>query len=96
MLLASGFDLIIKMSYQNIIISDFHLFILCESALKTHVTWNIRLMFLQGSLKIMGKHSSSNVNRIFIQSFLVFNNVLNMFVQNLKMYTYFVECFLTS
>ncbi len=38
-------------------------------------------MFWQGSLKVMNKRSSININRMFIQSNLDFNNVLKMLAQ---------------
>lgn len=36
----------------------------------------MKLMFGQGFLKVMNKHSYSNVNRKFFQSYLVFNSVI--------------------
>ncbi len=38
--------------------------------------------------KVMNKHSSSNIIRMFVQSYLVFNNVLKVIV-----YTSFMERF---
>ncbi len=55
-------------------------------------TW---LTFSQGSLKVINKHSSSNVNITFVQSYLVFNNVLKWLDKNV-IYTSFVEGFLMS
>ncbi len=53
-------------------------------------TW---LTFSRGSLKVINKHSSSNVNIPFVQSYLVFNNVLKWLDGNV-IYTLFVEDFL--
>ncbi len=53
-------------------------------------TW---LTFSHGSLKVINKHSSSNVNITFVQSYLVFNNVLKWLDRNV-IYTLFVEGFL--
>ncbi len=53
-------------------------------------TW---LTFSHGSLKVINKHSSSNVNITFVQSYLVFNNVLKWLDKNV-IYTLFVEGFL--
>ncbi len=33
-------------------------------------------MFWKDSLKVMNEHASSNVNKMFIQSYLVFNYIL--------------------
>lgn len=51
--------------------------------------------FLESSLKFMNKYNSSNVNRRFIQSYLVFNAVLKILAQ--KHYLYIVhETFLSK
>ncbi len=49
-------------------------------------TW---LTFSRGSLKVINKHSSSNVNITFVQSYFVLNNVLNWLDGNI-IYTLFV------
>lgn len=45
--------------------------------------------FWQGSLKILNKYSTSNIDRMFIQSYLVYNNVLKTLIQ--KCYLYIVR-----
>ncbi len=49
-------------------------------------TW---LTFSHGSLKVINKYSSSNVNITFVQSYFVLNNVLNWLDGNI-IYTLFV------
>lgn len=45
--------------------------------------WNlVKLTLWQGYLKVMDKHSSNNINRTFIQSYQVFNNILKMLAKN--------------
>ncbi len=51
------------------------------------------MTFSLGSLKVIHKHSSSNVNITFVQSYLLFNNVLKWLDENV-IYTLFVEVFL--
>ncbi len=44
-------------------------------------------MFWRGSLKVMNNHSFSNVNnKMFIQSYLVVNNVLKTLAQKSSLY----------
>lgn len=50
------------------------------------------LTFWQGFRKVMIKHTSSNINRTFLQSYVVINNVLKMLAQKL-IYTSFMEHF---
>ncbi len=62
---------------------------------RTQLTGNVLwtwLTFSRGSLKVY-KHSSSNVNITFVQSYVVFNNVVKWLDEN-GMYTLFVEGFL--
>ncbi len=69
-----------------------HLYLIPSARCCIHLTENILtawLMFWRCSLH---KLSSSNVNRIFVQSYLVFNNVLRMLAQNV-IYTSLIECF---
>ncbi len=42
--------------------------------------------FWQGSLNVMNKHYSSNINIMFIRSCLVFNNVLKILAQQYNFY----------
>ncbi len=53
-------------------------------------TW---LTFSLGSLKVINKYFSSNVNIAFVQSYLVFNNVLKWLDEN-DIYKLFEEVFL--
>ncbi len=50
-------------------------FILTVSQLTGNVLRSL-LTYSRGSLNVINKHSSSNVNITFVQSYLVFNNVL--------------------
>lgn len=43
-------------------------------------------MFSEHYGKIINKHSSSNLDGMFIQNHLIFNNVLKTFVQKLYLY----------
>ncbi len=44
-------------------------------------TENVLRMFCQGSLNVMNKRSTRNIYRMFVRSYLVFNNVLKTLAQ---------------
>jgi len=67
----------------------------CQSYLTTVVLTETWLAFWQGFLKVDNKHSSRNINVMFVQSYLVFN-VLKTVTQK-RLYivlgTFFLSCF---
>lgn len=55
--------------------------------------------FWKGSRKVLNKRSASNVNRTFVQSYLIFNNVLKLLAPKdylYDVYTLFMDIFFSQ